>query len=63
MNLEGIGATATTTANGSVVVQKDDDVLLVDVRKLPARFGVPSDTRANAAISIAATIIGCWTGA
>jgi predicted regulator of Ras-like GTPase activity (Roadblock/LC7/MglB family) len=62
MTLDGLGQDAVTTANGSVLVQKDDDVLLVDVAKLPARFGVPPDTRANAAISIAATIMGCWTG-
>jgi hypothetical protein len=60
--LEGLGDDAVTTANGSVLVQKDDDVLLVDIRALASRFGVPPDTRANAAISIAATIMGCWTG-
>jgi hypothetical protein len=60
--LQGLGADAFTTADGSVVVEKDADVLVVDITKLPARFGVPADTRANAAISIAATIMGCWTG-
>ena len=63
MRLTGLGQGAFTTADGSVIVQKDDKVLLVDVNGLPSRFGVPSDTRANAAISIAATIMGCWTGA
>ena len=63
MALTGLGQGAFTTADGSVIVQKDDKVLLVDVKGLPVRFGVPSDTRANAAISIAATIMGCWTGA
>jgi hypothetical protein len=62
MPLDGLGQAAVTTANGSVLVQKDDDVLLVDIHALPPRFGVPPDTRANAAISIAATIMGCWTG-
>jgi type IV pilus biogenesis protein CpaD/CtpE len=61
--LTGLGQGAFTTKNGSVVVTKDDKVLLVDVQRLPAMFGVPSDTRANDAISIAATIMGCWTGA
>jgi hypothetical protein len=61
--LQGLGARAFTTASGGVVVQKDNDVLVVDVLRLPDRFGVPADTRANAAISIAATIMGCWTGA
>ena len=63
MPLTGLGQGAFTTADGSVIVQKDDKILLVDVHGLPTRFGVPSDTRANAAISIAATIMGCWTGA
>lgn len=63
MTLTGLGQGAFTTADGSVIVQKDHKVLLVDVHGLPTRFGVPSDTRANAAISIAATIMGCWTGA
>jgi hypothetical protein len=61
MELDGLGEDAVTTADGSVLVQKDDDVLLVDIRALPPRFGVPPDSRANAAISIAATIMGCWT--
>lgn len=61
--LTGLGQGAVTTADGSVIVQKDDKVLLVDVSRLPVRFGAPSDSRANVAISIAATIMGCWTGA
>jgi hypothetical protein len=61
--LDGLGTAAFTTTGGSVVVQKDTKVLFVDVTKLPSRFGVPPDTRANAAVSIAATIMGCWTGA
>jgi hypothetical protein len=43
-------------------VQKDDKVLVADVRKLPAEFGEPSDSRANVAITIAATVMGCRTG-
>lgn len=62
-SLTGLGQGAFTTKNGSVVVTKDDKVLLVDVQHLPTMFGVPSDTRANVAISVAATIMGCWTGA
>jgi hypothetical protein len=49
--------------DGSVVVRKDFKVLLIDVTKLPAQFGVPADTRGNVAINVAATIMGCWTGA
>ena len=59
--LAGIGEASFTAANGSIVVVKDDKVLVVDVQHLPAAFGVPADTRANAAISVAATIMGCWT--
>ncbi len=62
-SLTGLGQGAFTTKNGSVIVTKDDKVLLVDVQRLPAMFGVPADTRTNVAISIAATIMGCWTGA
>ncbi len=61
--LDGLGQGAFTTRDDAVVVRKDQKVLVVDVRKLPARFGVPPDSRANVAITIAATIMGCWTGA
>lgn len=60
--LTGLGQAATTTTAGSVVVRKDNKVLTVDPRSLPARFGTPPDTRANVAITIAATIMGCWSG-
>jgi hypothetical protein len=49
--------------DGSVVVRKDYKVLLVDVTKLPAKFGVPPATRGDVAINVAATVMGCWTGA
>lgn len=61
--LEGLGQYASTTDDDAVVVNKDDKVLVVDVQGLPARFGIPADTRANVAESVAATIMGCWTGA
>lgn len=61
--LHGLGEGAFTTANGSVVVSKDNKILTVDIHELPAQFGNPSDTRANVAISVAATIMGCWTEA
>jgi hypothetical protein len=62
-DLEGLGQGAFATNNGSVVVRKDYKVLTVDVSKLPAQFGDPPDTRANDAINVAYTIMGCWTGA
>jgi hypothetical protein len=49
--------------DGSVVVRKDFKVLLVDVTKLPASFGVPAASKGDVAINVAATIMGCWTGA
>ncbi len=56
-------AGAFQTGNGSVVVRKDFKVLLIDVSKLPAQFGVPTESRGDAAINVAATVMGCWTGA
>jgi len=50
------------TEDGSVVVRKDFKVLLVDVTKLPSEFGVPSASRGDVAINVAATVMGCWTG-
>jgi hypothetical protein len=52
-----------TTRDSSVVVRKDDKVLLVNISGLPARFGAPPYTRADIAIKVAATIMDCWTGA
>jgi hypothetical protein len=52
-----------TTRNSSVVVRKDDKVLLVNISGLPARFGAPPYPRADIAIKVAATIMDCWTGA
>jgi len=49
--------------DGSVVVRKDFKILLIDVTKLPAQFGVPADTRGDVAINVAETIMSCWTGA
>jgi hypothetical protein len=55
---------AFSTPNGDVVAKKDYKVLLVDVSKLPAKFGIPANTpRGDDAVNVAATIMGCWTGA
>ena len=61
--LQGLGQGAFQTRNGSTVVRKDDLVLLVDDSRLPAEFGTPSSARADVSLSVAATIMGCWTGA
>ena len=57
-----IGQGAFLTTNGSVVVRKDWKVLVVDVSKLPVTFGQPPFSHKDAAIAIASTIMGCWTG-
>lgn len=61
--LQGLGQDAYQTSNGATVVRKDDLVLFVDVSRLPARFGTPPSPRADVSLSVAATIMGCWTGA
>lgn len=64
--LEGLGEGAYQTNSGSdasVVVRKDYRVLLVDVSHLPAQFGQPPQTPIDIAISVASTIMNCWTGA
>jgi hypothetical protein len=61
--LQGLGQGAFQTRNGSTVVRKDYRVLLVDDSNLPAQFGKPSSPRQDVSLSIAATIMGCWTGA
>ena len=48
--------------DGSVVVRKDYKILLIDVTKLPASFGVPAAVRGDVAINVAETIMGCWSG-
>jgi hypothetical protein len=60
--LQNIGQGAFTTKNLSVVVRKDYKVLLVDTSGLPAKFGAPLRNRGDIAITIAATIMDCWTG-
>jgi hypothetical protein len=52
-----------TALNGSVVVRKDFKVLDVDVSKLSGQLGVPPQDASAVAANIAATVLGCWTGA
>jgi hypothetical protein len=56
------GEGAFITTNGSVVVRKDFKVLNIDVTQLPQQFGQPPQDRSNIALSIAATVMSCWTG-
>jgi hypothetical protein len=57
------GQGAFITTNGSVIVRKDYKVLYIDVSKIPQNFGSPPQDRSNVALSIAATVMSCWTGA
>jgi hypothetical protein len=48
--------------DGSLYVRKDFKVLRVDVSALPDRIGQRPYTRADAAFTVAAVIMSCWTG-
>lgn len=61
-NLDLPGASAFTTSDGSVVLRKDTKVMLVDVTGLPATFGQPPVSRADAALLVTKAVLGCWTG-
>lgn len=58
-----IGQGAYVTTDGSVVVRKDWKVLYVDVSHLPPLFGQPPQPPSDVALSVAATILTCWSGA
>ena len=58
-----LGQGGFTTKNHSVVVRKDYKVLLIDTSGLPTLFGAPLNNRGEIAITVAATIMDCWTGA
>jgi hypothetical protein len=58
-----IGQGAFVTANGSMVVRKDWKVLDVDISQLPASFGQPPQSASDVAVSVAATLLTCWSGA
>jgi hypothetical protein len=57
-----LGQGAFATPNGSLVLRKDNKVLVVEVGGLPEMFGVPSTTRAEVAITVALVILACWKG-
>ena len=62
-DIVSFGEGAFITTNGSVIVRKDFKVLDVDVSALPQQFGEPLQDRSNIALSVAATVMSCWTGA
>ncbi len=51
------------TPSGSVVVRLGWKVMSVDVSQLPDAFGKPPVSPSEAAVSVAAVILGCWSGA
>jgi len=61
MTIPAVGQQAYSLANGSAVVRKDAFVLTIDVSSLPATFGVPPHPRNIDAITVADTILACWT--
>jgi hypothetical protein len=62
-HLTSIAQGAFVTANGSLVLRKDYKVLLIDTAALPEPFGNGYQTRDQAALAVAQTVLGCWTGA
>ena len=46
-----------------MVVRKDWKVLDVDISQLPASFGQPPQSASDVAVSVAATLLSCWSGA
>ena len=58
--VNGLGEAAFTEADGSTVVKKDSTVLVVDVSRLPERFGTPPRTRPGVSVMVATTIMTCW---
>jgi hypothetical protein len=58
-----IGDGAFRTADDSLVVRKDNKVLLVDVSHLPDEFGTPPISRADTAFNVGSVIMACWVEA
>jgi hypothetical protein len=57
-----LGQDGFVATDGTSVVRKDNKVLVVDVAKLPAKFGAPPQDRKGNSSTIATLILGCWTG-
>jgi hypothetical protein len=57
-----LGDEAFVATDGSVVVSKDNKVLVVDVSRLDPDIGTQHRAPADAALSVASVILGCWTG-
>ena len=62
-HLKGVAQGAFVTAAGSLVLRKDYKVLFVDTSALTVPFGEGFKTRAQVAVGVGLTVLGCWTGA
>lgn len=60
--LASLGLPGYESADGVVVFRKDDAVLEVDARRLPAAVGPARLSRADVAYQLATDVLACWTG-
>jgi hypothetical protein len=60
--LAGLGERAVGTDDGTVLVLKDSQILVVDTTGLPAEFGANGQRRTDLAYEVASDVMGCWTG-
>ena len=60
--LAGLGERAFGTKNGTVLVLKDSQILVVDTTRLPQEFGANGQRRTDLAYEVASDVLGCWTG-
>lgn len=58
--LPGIGDQAFSVPDGSIYMLKDTKVMVVDVSKLPEKFGQPPVDHVRAALAIVSTVLHCW---
>jgi hypothetical protein len=60
--LAGLGERAFGTKDGTVLVLKDNQILVVDTTRLPQEFGANGQRRTDLAYEVASDVMGCWTG-
>jgi hypothetical protein len=60
--LRGLGERAFGTKDGTVLVLKDNQILVVDATRLPEEFGANGQRRTDLAYEVASDVMGCWTG-
>lgn len=60
--LASLGLPGYESAAGAVVFRKDDKVLVVDARALPAAVGSHHLSRADVAYQVATDVLACWSG-